>query len=169
MNASGIVYPLYLTLPLVLGACVLLFLKRKNTTGGLRRFGDAVGWLALWAYPACIVQAVGASWVWPNHSIGASARWLSLYFPWPVHLGGWTVTSIFESTAKQVTGHRRDTLMDNLHYYLGLTLAQCVILALLLMAMNRLPLTFKRMGWIAVGAFVLVNAHLNITWPWWGT
>jgi Na+-transporting NADH:ubiquinone oxidoreductase subunit NqrE len=68
-----------------------------------------------------------------------------------------------------VSGHRRDTMMDNLGWYLLLTAAQTAVLAAVVAWRLRRRARLVDPVVLAVGAGVAVDAFAGTGWPWWGT
>src|SRR5262245_37560936 len=106
---------LMLAIPWVLTFLWCIFLLFHPPRGEPFGFGRAVamgvGWQALWAAPLLLVQTLFGSLLWPHMTFSWSLeRLVFLYWPWLIHVGGWTVTSVFDATAYRVTGHRHDTL-----------------------------------------------------------
>ncbi|MHC4822961.1 MAG: hypothetical protein ACYTEP_02975 [Planctomycetota bacterium] len=99
-------------------------------------------------------------------------RLLVLPGSWTVLMGGQSVIAVFEDNVKQWTGHRRDTMFDNLPVILTLTAVQVLVLSALVWWRFRKgkglrdPLDPLDLG---VGIFMAVNAALAMQWMWFGT
>lgn len=87
---------------------------------------------------------------------------------WLVLCGGWSVQSLFEGTAESLTGHRRDTLMDNWHVYAALTALQMLTLAGFVAWRWRSAGRNELLPW-AVFVLAVANGIAGMAWPWWGT
>lgn len=167
MLQSLLILSLVWIIPFGYGLALLLRPAKKPKL--YHAFAAGVGWQALWVMPLLVVQTVFVSQIWPNYTVGFPERLLFLIVPWPVHVGGLTVTSIFEATAKQVTGHRQFTLMDNLHYFLALTAVQTTIVAALFAVRFRKVRQLRDPLLLALGALVFINGAMNLRFPWWGS
>lgn len=88
---------------------------------------------------------------------------------WPIYLGGHTVVTIFEENVKDWTGHRRDTLLDNLHVYAALTAVQVLLLMAILVWRWRRGAGWRDPWVWAVAIFMLANSLAAWDWPWYGT
>lgn len=147
--------------------CAWRFLRRPRAERFAGRLGQGVGLLALWTWVAVVAQCLYL--VAKHASISAFDGIAATTFSWWVLLGGASVQAVFEETAKRVTGHRRDTLLDNWHYYAALTAAQTIALAVILAWRWTRPRgRFDPVVAIPV-VLVVGNALAGITWPWWGT
>ena len=155
---------------LALGACAWLYLRRPLAAGRAARFVQALGLLALASAAAALVQLVATTlgWNFGRQTFTALGLAAMLPFSWLVLCGGWSVQTLFEETAEELTGHRRDTLMDNLPYYAALTAAQLALLAALIAwRWRRAPKDDALARGLA--ALACANGIAGIAWPWWGT
>jgi len=125
---------LLLYVPSVLLAYSVLAWKRDTTSP---RWAAALGWLTLWTLPAVAYQC---AWVLgPSSPYSFSAGGAVQAAPvglW-VLLGGRSVVELFEATARDLTGHRQSTMIDNVHVYLAMTAVQCALLVIVLVRRNR--------------------------------
>jgi hypothetical protein len=130
-----------------------------------------LGWQALWALPALLLQpvAVGLLEITPTRFSGVRDFLLFLYVPWPVHVAGVSVRVFFEETVQQLTGQRQSTLADNIPYFAVLMLIQAVVLSILFLRRYRAALTLRDLGIAGIAVFVAINSLSNIRWSWWGT
>jgi hypothetical protein len=131
------------------------------------RWASALGWITLWVVPAVVYQS--AWWLSSSSSYSGSFRGVLLAAPvglW-VLLGGRSAVAVFEATARDITGHRNSTMMDNVHVYLVLVFIQCAVFVAILARRDRPRL--RDPVALAIGAAFLVNALLASHWPWWGT
>jgi hypothetical protein len=171
MSVEGVLGVAALAALLVsLGGLVWFFLTRTRSEGLCGRFVQALGALALAALVADLAQVTAAmgGWIWPEVSFSPGTLALALPLSWLVACGGWSVQGVFELTAKAVTGHRRDTLMDNLPYFAGLTALQMGLVALVVALCWRRP-RWRDPAVVCAFALALANGLAGITWPWWGT
>lgn len=154
-----------------LGLCAWRLLRRPRAQSFGGRLVQAVGPVALAGLVASVAQlaAFAAGFVISDFSFLLVG---TLPLAWWILTGGWSVQQVFEETAKDVTGHRQSTFLDNWHYYLGLTVVQTLLLALLLslLVARRERGSFARepLAWL-VFALALANSLAGIPWPWWGT
>jgi len=151
--------------------CAWRYLRRERAEAFGGRWTQAVGLLGLWTLVASVAQLVAASldWIWKSTSFDLGNAPGMLVFSWWVLLGGWSVQTVFEETAKDLTGHRRDTMMDNAHYYLALTAVQTLVLALVVAWRWRQPRERSDPLVATVCLLVLTNALAGIAFPYWGT
>ena len=151
---------------LPLAWCVLRFLRPGTRASLWARVQRGVGWQTVCVAP---VLAVHVALLVVHHGFEWLGALAALFFgPW-VLLGGASVQAVFEANVKDLTGHRRDTMMDNVHVYLGLTAFQALLLALIVALRTRSDRGLRDPLVWAVGLAVAANAALGITWPWWGT
>jgi hypothetical protein len=155
---------------LALGACAWRYLRRPLASGSAGRFAQALGLLALASLAAAVVQFVASSlgWNWERTSFHPLGLVAMLPISWFVLCGGWSVQGLFEETAKSLSGHRRDTMIDNWSYYAALTGVQLVLLAALVAwrwrhAPKRDPLASS------AAALAFANGLAGMAWPWWGS
>jgi hypothetical protein len=128
----------------------------------------AFGWLALCVAPLPFVNLLFHAireWRADGFLEGLAVTVLQ----WPVLLGGQTVISVFEANVKDWTGHRRDTMLDNSHVFLALTVVQALVLSLLVYRRLRKGKTWRDPLLRGVGLFMLVNGWMAMDWPWYGT
>ena len=148
--------PLFWLVPLAWAVWQLRTEQRARSPLG-RALVMGAGWQALWVAPA---------WLWQALSIdGGALTKLFFLVSWPVHCGGKTVTLYFEATV----GDRQSTMLDHAYYFGGLTALQMLVFALVFALRYR---SCGRLGdpvLIVLGGLALLNAALNITWPWWGS
>lgn len=150
-----------LAIPLALGLWWLLCRSATTTRGG--RFMRGLGWAALCALPAVVVQfARGGQGNWQPEAI--------LYAPiaWWVLLGGASVQFVFESTVSTLFGSRQST-MSHGEWYLVLAAVQTAAIACVVAARLRKGARCTDPVVVLLGALVLANALLGAEWPWWGT
>ena len=93
----------------------------------MARVQRAVGWQVLCVAPVLAVHVV---LLVVHQGVGMYGSLAAIVIGSWVLLGGASVQLLFEATAKELTGHRRDTMMDNAHVYLALTAVQVLLLAL---------------------------------------
>ena len=159
---------LLLALPFV-AAVIALFLLRERS-GWPVWVARGAGFQALCAAPGILVQAW---WLFLSgrsaYSVDAGEFLLMIPGSWWVLIGGYSVQARFEDTAKELTGHRQATMMDNWHYYYGLVLLQTLLLCLVIAWRLRKGSGFRDPVIVAVGVFSFLNAWLGHTWPWWGS
>lgn len=147
--------------------CTWRFVRRLRAPRFAGRLAQAVGLLALWTWVAVLAQSVYL--VVTQSSISVLDALATTTFAWWVLLGGASVQTLFEETAKDVTGHRQSTMIDNWHYYMALTAVQTVLLASFVAWRWKKPR--ERFDPLVAALVVLVvgNALAGVTWPWWGT
>jgi len=159
---------------LLLAWCAASLFRSRGSKRPWSAVQCALGWQSLWVLPALAGHVV---LVVVRHGFNLLEIPFALVFGWWVLLGGASVQAVFEETAKDLTGHRRDTLLDNAHVYLAFTAVQALALGLLLAprlrahrargtgagALVRDPVL------LLAGLAVLANAALGIAWPWWGS
>lgn len=135
----------------------------------LASFAWGVGWLSACALPAVAYQAaLQLSGSLPtSFEAGDVAR--GLPFSWWVLLGGESVQSLFEATAKDLTGHRQTTMLDNWPYYAALTYVQVALGGGLVAVRRRLGRGTLDPWVLLLGLAVVVNGCLGARWPWWGS
>jgi hypothetical protein len=155
---------------LALGWCAWRFLARPRAAGLGGRLVQGLGLIGLAALLASGVQLAASALGWSPSGSSQTLLGLLAVLPisWLVLCGGWSVQTVFEETAKDLTGHRHDTLLDNLHYYAALTAAQMLLLALLVAWRWRSPRRGDPVVW-AVFALAAANGIAGMAWPWWGT
>jgi len=144
-------------------AGLVLLLARRTRPRWLR----ALGWLTLWTLAAVVYQIVW--WFSPDSHYSVdlpNALRASPIGLW-VLMGGRSVISVFEATARAITGHRSSTMVDNAHVFLAYTAIQCAVLVAILVRRQR-PWRKDPVA-LAIGALVLLNGLLGSHWPWWGT
>jgi len=133
------------------------------------RLARAAGWCTACALPAILLQdglvLFGGSAT--SFSLVDCAK--ALPFQIWVLPGGAVVQSIFEETAKAISGHRRDTLMDNWLLYHAYTVAWVLAWAALIQTRDAVKPAWKDPLRLVVAAILLVNALAGASWPWWGT
>lgn len=147
--------------------CAWRYLRRARASSFVGRLAQAVGLLALWCWVAVIAQSVYL--VVTQSSISVFDAMATTTFSWWVLLGGTSVQSIFEKTAKSLTGHRQSTMMDDWYYYAALTAVQTVALAAVVAWRWRGERKASDPVVVALVALVVGNALAGMTWPWWGT
>ncbi|MFN0243022.1 MAG: hypothetical protein ACKVWV_09045 [Planctomycetota bacterium] len=147
--------------------CTWRFVRRPRAPRFVGRLGQAVGLLALWTWVAVVAQLVYL--VVKQSSLSVLDALATTTFSWWVLLGGASVQAVFEETAKDVTGHRQWTMIDNWHYYVALTAVQTLVLAAILAWRWKKPRKRFDPAVVAVVVLVVGNALAGITWPWWGT
>ena len=154
----------FLWIPSLLPLAGLLILLARRARP---RWLIALGWLTLWTLPALAYQT--AWWVWPGTKY--SVDWWDALRASPIGLwvlmGGRSVIAIFEATARDITGHRSSTMIDNTHVFLAYTAIQCAILVAILVRRKR-PWRKDPVA-LAMGALFLLNGLLGSCWPWWGS
>lgn len=138
----------------------------------MRHFLRGLRWCALCVAPVALLQPL---WFGIKHSEGLPSLGdllqvlLILPGSFLVLLGGQSVVTVFEDNVKDWTGHRRDTMFDNMDVFLGLVSVQTLLLALLLAWRYRRGATRRDPVVVGVGLFLVVNALLAIDWMWFGT
>ncbi len=193
---------LFPSIPLLMAAwCCLRGLVRPNAgpIGAIGWWAAGIGWLVLWSLPAVAVQVVGNVTGLSGTSFSVGDAILSIGFPVWVLAGGSSVIEIFEATAKEVSGHRQSTMIDNWPYFVALTYAQLAlggaIVAWCWRSASQGGLTrleFSRTGTNPtapegltpanafarrccrtvpwmLAAAALLNSVTAWRWPWWGT
>jgi hypothetical protein len=142
---------------------VFVFVRKRERP----RWASALGWITLWVVPAVVYQSVW--WLSGGAASSVSVGKFLLVAPiglW-VLLGGRSVVELFEATARDLTGHRTFTMVDNAHVYLVFTGIQCAIFVAILARRDR-PRRRDPVA-LAIGAAFLANALLASHWPWWGS
>lgn len=150
-------------------ACVALFLFARASGPLALRIARGIGWCVACALPAVLVQDALLLFG------GSSTRfsWSHCAQAWPFQVwvlsGGGVVQRVFESTAKDISGHRQSTMMDNWLIYVGFTLLWLLPWgALIAGRLRKGPLHRDPVAWF-VALVVLANALEGALWPWWGT
>jgi hypothetical protein len=152
---------------LVLGICAWRLLRRPRAPRFGGRLVQSAGLVALAGLVASLTQL--ATFATGRHASDFSPALVgTLPLAWWILAGGWSVQQVFEETAKDVTGHRQSTFVDNWHYYLALTVVQTLLVALLVARRERGSFTRDPLAWL-VFALALANSLAGIPWPWWGT
>jgi hypothetical protein len=148
--------PLAFLVCVALLARLVLVVARRKTT--MRAALVGVLWPWLCAAPAVLVQTA---------TLGEDGLKSPLFFTigWLIGVGGHSVTLVFEATV----GDRHSTLADNFDLYLWYWLVQLALYTVLGMLRFRVTGRLREKWMLVLGSFVLVNALLNISWPWWGT
>lgn len=151
-----------------LGTAILRLRSRPNA-GVVRRFAEACGRLSLWAIPAIAVQDV--MWLASGGSVWSRIEDSLLAFPmqWWVLAGGASVQAFFEAYAREISGHRQSTMIDNWVIYWSATLVWTSIWSGAYVALRGAAGRAAANGARALPWLFLVNALLGVTWPWWGT
>jgi hypothetical protein len=146
--------------------CCMRFFRAPGGASVWTDLQRGIGWQALWVFPALLGQVVyGVA----RYGFDLLAFPATLVFGWWVLLGGASVQAVFEETAKSLTGHRRDTMVDNGNYHIALTATQAILVGLFVAWRLRKSRLGRDPLAVLAGLAVLVNAALGITWPWWGT
>jgi hypothetical protein len=148
---------------------VWFFARRRGGPKLLGNWVRTAGWLTLWVLPAVVAQAVFNGAGFSSTTFDTGALFAMLPWSWPVLLGGASVQMIFEETAKNLSGHRQSTMMDNLGYYLVLTWLQLALVSLFCAIQCPEGPRLRQRVSLTIGLLVLANALCGITWPWWGT
>jgi len=150
--------------------CILCFVTLRPGQSRGRVLVAGIGWLTLWSI---LVSAVQFVWASTGQSAYSFSDWgdrlAFLYWPWSVHLGGWTVTKVFEATVLDLFGSRQSMLVDHLPYHGALVLTQVLVLAAVFTRRYRRTGSLRDPVIWSTGLFILLNGLLNLEWPWWGT
>jgi hypothetical protein len=151
----------------LLGTCLWRLLRRPRAASFAGRLAQATGLVALAGLVASLAQLAAAAleWIVDGFSLVFVA---TLPLAWWVLAGGWSVQQVFEETAKDVTGHRQSTFVDNWHYYLALTTLQTLVAAALVARRQQGSFARDPLAWLVL-ALALANSLAGIAWPWWGT
>ncbi|HEX6885621.1 MAG TPA: hypothetical protein VF530_19770 [Planctomycetota bacterium] len=150
-----------------LGLCAWRLLRRPRAASFAGRLVQSIGVVALAGLGGALYQALFLAMA--VMGMGISRVFLgTLPLSWWILTGGWTVQQVFEATVEDVTGHRRDTFLDNGHYYLALTAVQTLLVAALVARRERGSFRGDPLAWL-VFLLALANALAGVPWPWWGT
>jgi len=152
---------------LLLGTCLWRLLRLPRAASFAGRLAQATGLVALAGLVASFAQLAAAAleWIVDGFSL---AFFVTLPLAWWVLAGGWSVQQVFEETAKDVTGHRQSTFVDNWHYYLALTALQTFVVAALVARRQHGSFARDPLAWLVL-ALALANSLAGIAWPWWGS
>ena len=161
---------LYL-LPSAFYCWCLACLLRNRKRSWFYQWQRGLGWIALCVAPFPIWQALAGSISGTGFSsIGESLTQLALVpGSWWILTGGETVIAIFEENVKDWTGHRRDTMFDNLHVFALLTIAQTLILSGIASLRFHKGKNWRDPILLGIGLFSAINAAMGMHWMWFGT
>ena len=149
--------------------CIALFVRARPTSSFAMRVARALGWCAMCAAPAILVQDVVLVGGFSHTSFDASECLIVWPFQLWVLLGGGVAQQVFEASAKAISGHRQSTMMDNWILYYAFTLAWSLPWsALIAKRMRARPWHGDPIAW-CVAVVILANAVAGVHWPWWGT
>lgn len=151
-----------------LWAAILRLRARPNARAG-RRFVEAFGALSLWTLPAVAAQDV--MWLSDGGSVWSRVgdTLLALPMQWWVLAGGASVQAFFEAFAREISGHRQSTMIDNWVIYWTATLVWTSIWSGAYVGLRASAGRAAAIGVRALPWLFLVNALLGVKWPWWGT
>lgn len=155
------------------GACLfgiwcILCLFRNAREGKLYQLQRAYGWVALCTAPIVFAQFfVGFGHGFSFDDLGEQL--MIMPGSWFVLQGGQSVVHLFEENVKDWTGHRQSTMMDNWPVFAGLTLAQVLLLTVLVWRRFLKGRTLRDRGVLGIGLFLFVNAALAMQWKWFGS
>lgn len=88
----------------------------------------------------------------------------------PFHLGGWTVRFAFESLIdplEWLVGNRSATVQPRL--YFPLLAIQVLVVTILLTRWFKQGKSLRDREMAGASIVLLINAFLNLSWPWWGS
>jgi len=162
---AGLIY----LAPMAFTLWCILRLFRNRSQGFLYQWQRGLGWTALSVLPVVLAQPF--YFAFGNGPVSLSGFFNGLALlpgAWMVLLGGETVIHLFEDNVKAWTGHRQDTMFDNLPVFFGMVLVQSLILSLLVTWRFRAGKSLRDPAVLAIGLFLLVNAALAIGWVWFG-
>lgn len=142
---------------------------RNSNDKFLYQWRRGAGWLALCVAPITVVAVLarmigdgGVEWDQAGAIVGAP-------FHWPVLMGGQTVISIFEENVKDWTGHRKDTLLDNVGVFVLMMTIQVAVLSFFVAKRFQKGKTWRDPLVRGLGILMAINAFLGMEWPWYGT
>ncbi len=149
--------------------------RRRPLRSWTLAVAQGVGLVTLAVFPAACLQPFAQR----STTFDSWETLLPIFAVPGVHAGGLVARSVFEPLAESgVFGHRTATMLSNWPLFwtlsMALTLAVAALLATRLRRRDRARLhsdTPRRIDPIIALVLVgcLLNALLNVRWPWWGT